>query len=206
MLSDLDFLCSEIVNTRRSNFTLEHDSEFCSIGMVVDVLCYLDIDGITSDGEVDTELQAGDFFLETGNLYLSILELLQQFKVNFLRFVHFFFHLKYIIIDLFQLPLDLGLSYHSVFQVSPERIVFLFKSSVVPFVRNSDTLILSDDIFLLQSPFLIVRDIFRVLSLQIRDLLLLSLSELGDEILLRKSFFLILRNDLFLLLSCFLIG
>ena len=73
-------------------------------------------------------------------------------------------------------------------------------------MRNSDTLILSDDIFLLQSPFLIVRDIFRVLSLQIRDLLLLSLSELGDETLLRKSFFLILRNDLFLLLSCFLIG
>ena len=76
MLSDLDFLCSEIVNTRGSNFTLEHDSEFCSIGMVVDVLCHLDIDGITSDGEVDTELQAGDFFLETGYLYLSILELL----------------------------------------------------------------------------------------------------------------------------------
>ena len=73
-------------------------------------------------------------------------------------------------------------------------------------MRNSDTLILSDDIFLLQSPFLIVRDVFCVLSLQIRDLLLLSLSELGDETLLRKSFFLILRNDLFLLLSCFLIG
>lgn len=73
-------------------------------------------------------------------------------------------------------------------------------------MRNSDTLILSDDIFLLQSPFLIVRDVFRVLSLQIRDLLLLFLSELGDETLLCKSFFLILRNDLFLLLSCFLIG
>jgi len=52
--------------------------------MVVQEVCHLTVDRVTSDGEVDTELHAGDFFLKSGNVNLRIFELFQQFKVNFL--------------------------------------------------------------------------------------------------------------------------
>ena len=80
---------------------------------MVQVLCHLAIDRVISDGEVDTELHAGDFLFETCDLKLGILELLEQFKVDFLRFVHLLFHFEHIIIDLLQISLNLCLGLHA---------------------------------------------------------------------------------------------
>ena len=176
VLSNLDLLCTEIVDALASNQTLEHDSEFGTIRVMVQVLCHLAIDRVTSDGEVDTELHAGDFLFETCDLNLGILELLEQLKVDFLRFVHLLFHFEHIIIDRLQLGLHLCLGLHGIFNVGSQRLILLLKSLVVSFVSDSDSLVLRNDVFLLKSSFLIGSDVFFVLRLQIGDLLLLFLS------------------------------
>ena len=143
---------------------------------MVQVLCHLAIDRVTSDGEVDTELHAGDFLFKSCDLNLRILKLLQQLKVDFLGFVDLFLHFEHVIIDLLQLALHLFLGLHGIIQVVSQRLIFLFESLVVSFVGDSDSLILRNDIFLLEPSFLIVRDDFFMLVLQIGDLLLVFLS------------------------------
>ena len=143
---------------------------------MVNVLGHLAIDRITSDWEVNTELQTGDFLLQACDFNLRILELLQQLKVYFLSLIHFFFHFKNIVVDLLQLALVIFLGLHFVMQFSAQGVIFLLKRSIVPFVSDSDTLILRNHIFLLESSFLIVRDDFFMFSLQIGDLFLLFLS------------------------------
>lgn len=133
--------------------------------MVVYVLCHLAIDRVTSDGEVNSELQAGQFFFQRCDLNLRILKLLQQLKVDFLRFVDLLFHFENMIVDLLQLALHLHLSLHGFFQVGSQGRVFLTQSLVVSFVGDSDAFILSNDVLLLESSFLIVRDDFLVLRL-----------------------------------------
>ena len=206
MLSDLDFLCTEIVYTRASNLTLEHDSEFSSVGVMVHVVSHLAINWITSDWEVDTELQACDFFFKASNLKFGILELLQNFKVDFLRFIELFLNWEYLFVGLLELSLHLRFGFHGFFDVCSERCIVLFEGIIVSFLSDSNLFILCDNIFLLESALLIFRNDFLMLRLQIGDLPLVLLPQLSNKSLLLHPLFLILRDNLFLLLSRFFIS
>ena len=72
-----NLLSSKIVDTFASYHALEHDLEFVSVGMIVDVLCHFAFNRIIFDREVDFIAKVRELFLKTGNLNLCSLKLLQ---------------------------------------------------------------------------------------------------------------------------------
>ena len=69
----------------------EHDLELCSLWVVVDELCQLLVDLVLFHRNVhsDTLLKVNNILLESFNLTLRILQLLQQFQRCFISFIHF---------------------------------------------------------------------------------------------------------------------
>lgn len=79
---DADTLRAKFVDT--VSLAHEHDLELVAVGVVVDVLCKLHVDGVGLDRDVDSDagLKVDDVSLERLNLTFQVLYLLQQLEAG----------------------------------------------------------------------------------------------------------------------------
>jgi len=98
-------LGSELVNALR--LTHEHDLEFGSFGVVVDEFSELSVSLILLDWDVysDSLLEINDVLLQSINLDLSILKLLQKLQGSLVGFVNLLLKLKNVVSGVVELSL-----------------------------------------------------------------------------------------------------
>ena len=92
-----DSLGSELIHSFRLSH--EHDLEFGSLWVVVNEFSQFLVHGILLHWDVngDSLLQVNYVLLESLNLSLSILQLLQQLEGSFVSFINFLFKLKNVV-------------------------------------------------------------------------------------------------------------
>ena len=130
---DCDSLGSELVNTLR--LTHEHDLQFTALRIVVDILSQFLVSDVILDWNVDGNplLQVNNVLLESGNLNLGFLQLLENFKRNLIGFVDLLLHLQVLLNRQLQLFSKIGPNNNRLVELGPQSTILLSEHSVFLF-------------------------------------------------------------------------
>ncbi len=144
---DVDATRAEFVDTLL--FSHEHDLKFLAVGVVVDILSQLFVDGAVLCWNVDgdTCFQVNNVRLQSLNFYLPISQIRQQVQRSLVRLVHFVFKLGHILSGVDHLALQKCLCCLAFAKLGAQLTVFLAQHLIVSLEVSNDIIVLPNDLF-----------------------------------------------------------